>query len=39
MLGISFAGYDYAKKAGGRLVIAGVRSDESRDAENERGRD
>jgi len=39
MLGISFAGYGYAKKVEVRLVIVGVRSDESRDAENERKRD
>jgi len=31
--------YDYAKKVEGVLVTAGVRSDENRDAENERGRD
>jgi hypothetical protein len=33
------SGYDYAKKAEGRIVIAGGRSDESRDAENEGKRD
>jgi hypothetical protein len=38
-LGLVLLGYDYAKKVEARLVIEGVRSDEGRDAENERKRD